>query len=71
MAKPTRTTDSVQVGVGLAREVEVYHNIDGDDVNTAGKHIWGDQTASLTTLEIMENSAIEEEECELDDLSNN
>ena len=39
MAEPTRTTDPVQVSVGLAREVEVDNNIDGDDVDTTGKDI--------------------------------
>ena len=68
MAEPTRTADSVQVSVGLAWEIKVDNNVDGDNVNTTGKNIWGDQTASLTTLEIMENSAVKEES-ELEDLN--
>ena len=39
MAEPTRTTDPVQVGVGLAWEIEVDDNVDGDDVDTTGKDI--------------------------------
>ena len=60
MAEPTRTTDPVQVSVGLAWEIEVDYNIDWDNVDTTGKDIWGDQAASLATLEIVENSAVEE-----------
>ena len=39
MAKPTRTTDPVEVSVGLAWEIEVDDNVNGDDVDTTGKDI--------------------------------
>ena len=39
MTKPTRTTDPVKVGVRLAREIKVYHDVDGDDVDTTCKNI--------------------------------
>ena len=68
MAEPARTTDPVQVSVGLAWEIEVDDNVNRDDVDTTGKDIWGDQAASLATLEIVENSAVEEYRT-LEDLS--
>ena len=39
MAEPTRTTDPVQVSVGLAWEIEVDDNVNRDDVDTTGKDI--------------------------------
>ena len=56
MTEAARTTNPMEVGVRLAREVEVNDYIDGNDVDTARKHIRRDQATSLTTLEVMENS---------------
>ena len=56
MSETTRSADSVEIGVWLAREVEVDHNIDWNDINTSSEHVWGDQATSFPPLEVMENS---------------
>ena len=55
VTEPTGTTDSVQVRIGLSREVEVDDNVDRDDIDTSGKHIRGNQATRLSLLEIVEN----------------
>ena len=37
MAEPTRTTDPVEVSVGLTREIEVDYDVYGDDIDTTGE----------------------------------
>ena len=56
MTEPTRTTDSVEVGVRLPREVKVDHYIDGNDVDASCEDVGTDQAAGLTSLEVMENT---------------
>ena len=56
MAEPAGTTDPVEVGVGLAREIEVDHDVYGNDIDTTGENIRRDETASFTTLEVVEDS---------------
>ena len=55
MTKTSRTTNSVQVGVRLAREVEVDDHIDRNDINTTGKDIGRDETTGFSALEVVEN----------------
>ena len=56
MTESTGTTNPMQVGIGLAREIKVDDNVDGDDVDTTRKDIRGDQATSLTSLEVVEDS---------------
>ena len=56
VTEAARTTNPMQVGVGLAWEVEVDNDVDRDDVDTASEHIRRNEAASLTSLEVMENS---------------
>lgn len=46
LTKTSGTTDSVQIGLGHAREVEVDDDIDGLDVNTTGEEIGTHQIAA-------------------------
>ena len=46
----------MQIGVRLAREVEVDDDVDGDDVDAACEHIRRHQAASLASLEVVENA---------------
>ena len=55
VTKPARTTDSVQVSIGLPREVEVDDHVDRNDIDTTRKHIRGNQATRLTLLEVVEN----------------
>lgn len=56
VTKAAGTTNPVQIGVRLARKVEVDNNVDGDDVDAASEHIRRHQAACLATLEVMENA---------------
>ena len=48
------TSDSVQVGFGVLREVKVDDNVDSLDVNTTGQKIRADQVAHGSGAEIVE-----------------
>ena len=39
VAESSGTTNPMEIGVRLAREVKVDNNVDGDDVDTTGKDI--------------------------------
>lgn len=41
--------------IGGTRKVKVNHQIDALDVETASRHIGGDQHAQLAALELLEN----------------
>ena len=56
VTEPSRPTDSVQVGVTVAREVKVDDHIDCHDIDTTGEQVCADQTTCLSSLEVMENS---------------
>jgi len=56
MTEPTRTTNPVKIGVGLAWEIKVDNYVHGDDIDTTSEDIRRDETASFSTLEVMENS---------------
>jgi len=56
MTEPTRTTNPVKIGVGLAWEIKVDDYVHGDDIDTTSEDIRRDETASFSTLEVMENS---------------
>ena len=56
MTESTGTTNPMQVGIRLTREIKVDDNVDGDDVDTAREDIRGDQATSLTSLEVVEDS---------------
>ena len=56
MTKATRTSNSMQISVGLFREIEVDNHIDGDNINTSRKDIRWNKTASFTAFEVMENA---------------
>lgn len=56
VTKAAGTTNPVQIGVRLARKVEVDNNVDGDDVDAASEHIRRHQAACLATLKVMENA---------------
>ena len=58
VTEAARTTNPVQIGVRLAREVEIDNNVDGDDVDAASKHIRRHQAACLATLKVMENAKV-------------
>ena len=56
VTESTGTTNPMQVGIRLTREIKVDDNVDGDDVDTAREDIRGDQATSLTSLEVVEDS---------------
>ena len=48
------TPDSVEVGLSILWEVEVYHHVHGLDVDTSGENVCADQASSLSVLEVVE-----------------
>ena len=56
MTKPTWTSNSMQISVGLFWEIEVDNHVDGDNINTSRKDIRWNKTASFTAFEVMENA---------------
>jgi len=56
VTETTWTSDSVEVGLGELREVEVDDNVNGDNVDTAGKQIGADETSGLSVFEVVEDS---------------
>lgn len=55
VTETTRTTDSVQVSLGVLGEVKVDDNVDGLDIDTSGQQIGTDQVTAGTVAEIVEN----------------
>ena len=58
MTESARTTNPVQVGVGLARKIEVDDDVDRLDVDAASEHIRRHQTPRFSLLEVMEDSKL-------------
>lgn len=55
VAESARSTDSMQVNVGVLGEVEVDHHVDGLDVNTSCENVGAHQASGLSVLEVMEH----------------
>jgi len=53
MSKTTRSTDSVEMGLCILREIEVDDNIHTLDVDTSCEKISANQASSLSILEVM------------------
>jgi len=45
----------VEVGLSVLREIEVDHDVDRDDVDSAREQVSADEASSLSILEVMEN----------------
>ena len=56
MAIPTRATDAMQVRLGVLWKVEIDHDVDSLDINSACQQVRTDQVATLALTEIMEDS---------------
>ena len=56
MTKSTGTSDSVEVGVWAAREVEVDNHVHGHDIDTTGEQIGAHKASGLTVTEVVINS---------------
>lgn len=57
MTKSTRTSDSVEIGVGAAWEVEVDNHVHGHDIDTTREQIGTHEASGLTVTEVMVNSS--------------
>ena len=53
VAKTTRTTDSMQIGLRILGEVEVNHDIHRLDVDTTGEQVSANEATGLTILEVV------------------
>lgn len=47
------SADSMQVGLSVVREVEVYHNVNGNDIDTSREDVGAYETTCLSILEVM------------------
>lgn len=56
MTESTRSANTVQVGLGHFREIEVDDHVDGLDINTTSKQVRADQVTASTVAEIVEDS---------------
>lgn len=56
MAKSTRSTDSMEIGLGVLGEVEIDDHVDGLDINTSGQQVRTDEVSTRTVSELMEDS---------------
>ena len=56
VTKSTRATDTVQIGLGILREVKVDHNIDSLDVNASCKEIRTDQIPADAIPEVVKHA---------------
>lgn len=52
-SKPTTATDPVQVRLRMSREVEIDHNVDCHDIDTASEQISAHEAASVAILEVV------------------
>jgi hypothetical protein len=56
MSKTTRSSNSMQVGLSILREVEVDNDINRNDIDTTCEQVRAHKTASFSVLEVVENS---------------
>lgn len=56
MAKSSRSTNSMEIGLGVLREVKVDDHVDGLDIDTSGKQIGTDEVSARAVSELMEDS---------------
>ena len=54
MAESTRSTDTMEIGLSVLREVEVDHNVHSLDIDTSGEDVSTDKDSGVTVLEIVE-----------------
>lgn len=53
VAKTTRTTDSMQIGLRVLREVEVDHDVHRLNIDTTGEQVSANEATGLTILEVV------------------
>jgi hypothetical protein len=51
--KTTRTTDSMQIGLRVLREVEVDHDVHRLNIDTTGEQVSANEATGLTILEVV------------------
>lgn len=56
MSEPARTSNAMEVCLGILGEIEVDDNVHGLDIDTASKKIRTHQVAADTISEIVENA---------------
>lgn len=56
MTKPTRPTDSMEVGLRVFGKVKVDDNIDGLDIDTTSEEVGTDKIAADTIAEVVEDT---------------
>lgn len=56
MTESTRSANTMQIGLGHFREVEVNNHVDSLDVNTASEQVRADQVTTSTIAEVVEDS---------------
>ena len=55
MSEPAGSADSVQVGLGVLREVEVKDDVHGLDIDTAREQVRRDEAPALSGPEVVEH----------------
>jgi len=55
MAESSTSSDTMQVGLSVLREIKVDDNIHGLNINTSRKDVCTHQAPRFTVFEIMEN----------------
>ena len=53
VAKTSRTTNSVKIGLRVPREVEVDDHVHRHDINTTGEKVGANQATRLSVLEVV------------------
>lgn len=56
MSETARSTDPMQICLGVLWEVEVDDNVDGLDINTTGEQIRTDKVSAYTVAEVVEDA---------------
>ena len=55
MSETARSTDSMQVSLSIPWEIEVYHDIDREDIDTSGEDVRADQATRFSIFEVVIN----------------